>query len=353
MNPFKQSLEPVQLKLPDLDRLIAKTEKNILQNEIKDNFKMRNEKLQRIGNNQISADNSTSKLGDMSSISVQGEVDEYANTTLQQLESELNLSSAKLKPTMKVSMLPALNNPSIDNDAILKELEEALLNEKDEGELQSEMNLDQLKEFIVTVKKRIQLKLIAFDNIKEVLASAYIVAFRFFLLKASLFDFIQLEKALIYRDNPFGSVNWSEFKKKPVFAKITNAVYKKQAMIIDLMEDYLPKALAVVKTSTGTQSLVSKAVNIDMTDDPTEITKVLLENLLVGSLLKRMRAATDPREKLVLAKFCVLIKIILMIDQYGKFAPMDRELEFVGVWEAVENMTQIELVLNRLDQLIS
>lgn len=106
------------------------------------------------------------------------------------------------------------------------------------------------------------MKIIAFDNIKEVVQSAYVIAFRFFLLKSALFDLIQIEKKLLHSDNPFNSKHWGEFKGMPFFAKVTNGLFKQESRIADLLEDHLPKANALLMAShvnieTGIQNYLN------------------------------------------------------------------------------------------------
>ncbi len=32
-------------------------------------------------------------------------------------------------------------------------------------------------------------------------------------------------------------------------------------------------------------------------------------------------------------KFAILLKLILMLEEYGKQSPVDRKMEFVNIWE--------------------
>lgn len=350
INTTKSKIPESNYKCPDIRKLIDENENSQVKDELKVNFIKKNEKLRNIQKEKSL--NTISSLDSEVQENIIPEI-EVVNTFKRisvQIDSQL-----KLKPMTKMSMLP--NYAQTDTDKVLDELELTLKNEgsdQENVENDVDMNVEQLKNFIVTLKNRIQMKVIAFDNIKEVIQSTYVFAFRFFLLKAALFDYIQLEKLLLYKDNPFNSVFWGEFKKKPVFAKIVNSVLKKQAQLIDLLDEYLPKARAVVKTSENdTKNSIQYAVNNDPYDDPTTVVTILLENLLNTHLLARSINTVNVEEKMLVIKFAILIKIILMIYSFGKFAQMDKGFEFHSIWEEVERTYDINVLIAKFKEITS
>lgn len=249
----------------------------------------------------------------------------------------------------KISMMP---EELPNTDELIKQLESALADNNEE-EVEPNMNLEQLKNFIVTIKKRILLKLKAFDKIHEVMVTSYVIAFKFFLLKSALYDFIKFEKLLLKEDNPFHSPNWVEFKKKHVFAKLVNSILNQQRRINDILDSYLYKTETLLKKSKiNFNYKFLSYVNDDPFQNVTELTNVLFKNLLDEHLIPKAKVEKDQEKKIKVMKLAILIKLILMIDDYGKFVKVDPSLEFVTLYEEIENSNDIVKIENKYLDLV-
>ena len=342
MSLLKVRLDKSAYKLPDVGRLVDEIEKRVVQTELKSNFRKKNDKLKNIKDKPSSELSASALSSDPSLLP-----DKDTETTFQQLSSELDSRSKGLKPT-EVSSRPTDLGP-MDEDRVLEELERALLDDKGDGseeEAKRDMSVEELTDWVVTVKRRILLKLVAFDEIKAVVSSAYLFAFRFFLLKGTLFDLLKLENYMVNRPEKFGSASWAQFSAKPVFAKLVNSVVKKISTVVDMVEEYQPKALAAVTLSgQDKQSSIARAVNDDPYDDPTLVVTILLNNLLQSILVPKVLDCKDEAEQVRLAKFALLLKLILTIEDYGKYTPAEKGFEFIEVWDEVAGSKDPKVVM--------
>jgi len=346
----KVKVSPSVLNVPSLDKFINDIEKKKVKNEIKKNYQKKKQKLENMESNpgsEIIATNSLTPDPDL-------QLDQQSISDLEHVCSEIDLKSRSDSNQLRQSVLTPLD--IANNDKVIEELEMALNASDGPADDESNtpnMNIDQLANFITAMKKRIMLKITAFDEIKSVVSSAYIFAFRFFLLKSALFDMIKLEKKLLQESNPFNTKNWVEFKTKPVYAKIVNALFKQEDRVADMIDEYLPKALAVLKNSNikFNASFVSY-LNKDPYQDCSMVLGLLFENLLNGHLLPRVKHEFEGDKKMKLMKFAVLVRLILMIDQYGKFVQIDPALEFASVWQETEASSDIKFVEVKYNDLV-
>lgn len=346
----KSKFSPSVLNISTLTKFINDFEKKKVKNEIKQNYQKKKQKLDDMESNpgsEIIVTNSFIPDPDM-------QMDQQSISDLEQICSEIDLKSKSDSNSLRQSVLTPMD--IANNDKIIEELEIALNASDGPGEEENNtanMNIDQLANFITSLKKRIMLKITAFDEIKSIVTSAYIFAFRFFLLKSALYDMIKLEKKLLQDPNPFNSKNWEEFKAKPVYAKIVNSLFKQEDRIADMIDEYLPKALAVLKNSKiKFNSSFIGYLNKDPYQDCSLVLGLLFENLINGHLLPRVKHEIDGDKRLKLMKFAVLVKLILMIEQYGKFTQIDPALEFANVWQETDASSDSKFVELKYQDLV-
>jgi serine/threonine protein kinase len=346
----KSKITPSTFTANNLTKYISEYEKSQIRSELKTNFKNRNQKLsimQKEAPQEFKISNSFIPDPEM-------KMDEQSIKDLEKICSEIDVKSKSNETPLRASVLTPFDIQQ--NDKIIEELEMAL--NKSDGILEEDpnspnMSIDQLSNFINSLKKRIILKITAFDEIKIVVNSAYIFAFRFFLLKSSLYDMIKLEKKLIQDENPFKSVYWEEFKKKPVFAKIVNSIFKQEDRIMDMIDEYLPKAVVVLKNSNikFNESFVSY-LNKDPYQDISMVLTLLMENLLSGHLIPRIQSTAEAEKKIKLMKFAILVRLILMIEKYGKFTEIDPMLEFASSWQETEASSDPKFIEGKFMDLV-
>lgn len=270
---------------------------------------------------------------------------------------EIPLNHFKINESLQVGML---NKPEKDIDLIIKELEDALNNDEgeEEGNTGNEifdtknLNMNQLKDLLVNLRNRIMLKVKAFEEIQSVVKSIYVITFKFFLLKATIYDLIKFEKKLLLDDNPFNSTFWIEFKKKKVFAKIVNSIFKQQERIYMILDNYLEKTEFLLKQS---KISFNKKFLSFINDDPYQKVTGILD-LLFGNLIEKLKNMVKyesiPSKKLRIMKLSVLLRLILLINEYGIFEVVPLDLEFSTIWSDIENQKDINKIQKQYDELV-
>ena len=346
-NSMKADFVQSDYKNPDINKLYNNFEAQKTKSELEINSKTRKNW---IGRHSMNPDKTNTKI--IQPTKTENDIaDELLDSDSIDVFTKLNdqvLQNVNSQQTGKISMMP---DELLNTDELIKQLETALADNPTEEE--ENMNIEQLKNFIITIKKRILLKLKAFDKIHEVLVTSYVIAFKFFFLKSALYDFIKFEKLLLKEDNPFKSDYWVTFKKKHVFVKIVNSILNQQRRINDILDSYLYKTKALLNNSKINFS--SKFMNY-INDDPfqncAELTNVLFKNLLDDHLVPKISLEADQEKKIRMMKLAILIKLILMIDDYGKFEKVDPSLEFVTLYEEIENSNDIVKIENKYLDLV-
>ena len=323
-----------------------------IKSEIKNNLKNK----QANKSSQISLDKRKTDVEELKNLKLDKEcMNEFSDINKQ--VDEIPLNKFSIAQSLNIDMLKKQEK---DVDTIIKELEEALNNDEgDEDENlengvfdQKNLNMNQLKDLLVNLRHRIMLKVRAFEDIQSVVKSIYVITFKFFLLKATIYDLIKFEKKLLIDENPFNSTYWKEFKKKKVFAKIVNSIFKQQERIYMILDNYLEKTEFLLKQS---KISFNKKFLSFINDDPYQkVTDILV--LLFGNLIEKLKAMIKyekiPTKKLRLMKFSVLIRLILLINEYGIFEVVPADLEFSSIWSDLENEKNPQKVKKQYEELV-
>ena len=244
------------------------------------------------------------------------------------------------------------------NTEILLELENALKNNnKEEIQLleitdqDQNLNVKDLKFFLLNIKKRILLKLKAFDEINRIVKSVYIIIFKFFLLK-SLLNYLEIfERKILFEKNPFNSSYWLELKKNKFFPVFVNSLLNLKNKVLVLFKNfYLKTNLLLKKSNEFFNKNLLKFLNEDFTQNCDSVNSSLFKNL-IDNFYKQFLKEKNIDKKIVILKFLVLVKVILFIDDYGVFQYVARDLEFSNNFYDIEFSKDIKKIINVYDNL--
>ena len=246
-----------------------------------------------------------------------------------------------------------IKNNKKKNEKILLELNQALKNNKKEEDefleiidQKKNLNIKDLKFLLLNIKKRILLKLKAFDEIQRIVKSVYIVIFKFFLLKSLLYYINIFEKKILYNKNSFNSSFWPYLKKKKFFPIFVNSLLNLKNKVLVLFRKSFFKADSLLKKSNiSFNKNFLNFLNQDYTQNIDSVFSSLFKNL-IENVNKQFLNEKNKEKKIIILKFLVLIKIILFIDNYGVFEYVSPDLEFSNNFYNIEFSNDIDKIKN-------
>lgn len=277
-----------------------------------------------------------------------------SDSMLFKVDSQIQKLSENGELLTKQSKLP---EPDFaEEERKMKVIQEIKIDEIDE-EIKNDMqNSYSIENFLINILKRIMLKMKLYRDL-AIFRTTHIVTMRFFLIKSSVYDMISYKNKLLNEKCPFEEIPqsaWTNQRKKAKFAQFLNLVIKRETELINGMDQIYPEAeYNMSRGAIKFNKSFLEFVNDDPRHDCSPLLEIILTNFLNDFLISRIDSEKNKEKLVQLLKMGILIRLILMISQVGKYSVAPMNIEPTDVYADAEAKTEpmeLRLQFHNLNQ---